>query len=148
MEICGVTRQCCNRLLHRHHFDILNTPLNSLTHLSSPIHSLRYDGTDVTIVFVTCHEQPEQPLPGRAARLRLPGAEQPACCADPPPAAPCPGSGCGTGAPSSQAALAGPPPPAPAANHPTQKQVHGGDDETWPLTGGVVADGELVARNE
>ena len=51
----------------------------------------------------------------RAVRLRLPGAEQPACSAALLPAAPCPGSGCGTDAPSGPAAFPGPQPPAPAA---------------------------------
>lgn len=60
-------------------------------------------------------DQPETPAFVRAVRLRLPGAEQPACCVPLLPAAPYPGSGYGTGAPSSQAALPGPPPLAQAA---------------------------------
>ena len=72
----------------------------------------------VQLSYLACQAwlgQPERPVSERVVLGPEPGAGGPACPEALPPAAPYPGSGCGTGAPSSPAAPPAPLPPAPAA---------------------------------
>ena len=75
--------------------------------------------------------------PEHAGRPGQPDAAEPACDAAPPPAAPCPGSGCGTAAPSTPAAPPAHSPLAPAAPTP-----HKHNEARQPVLAGHVTSAE------